>query len=85
MNETGEVVEQGTFDKLNVPGTYVHGLKVKLGEKKEQGQENEDDIDEAGTADKIESEGPKEEDPDESRRSGGFGTYKNYFLAGMIC
>ena len=84
MNETGEVVEQGTFDKLNVPGTYVHSLKVKLEEEKEQKEQekdNEDIIDQADTADKAEPEEPNEEEADESRRSGGLSTYKYYFVA----
>lgn len=84
MNETGEVVEQGTFDNLNVPGNYVHSLKVKLEEEKgqnERGQDDEDIIDKAEAADKVDSEGPKEEEADESRQNGGFGTYKYYLVA----
>lgn len=62
----------------------MHSLKVKLDEEKEhneEGQGNESIVDDADATDKVELEGPKEEETDETRKSGGFGTYKYYFLA----
>lgn len=30
LNSSGEAVEQGTLEELNVPGKYIHSLKVQL-------------------------------------------------------
>ncbi|KAK6858071.1 multidrug resistance-associated protein [Apiospora arundinis] len=81
LNETGEIVEQGTFSELNVPGSYIHTLQVKL-QKEEQENEEVTETD-AGSVDEktkeiVEVEEKAEAEVDESRQIGDWTIYKYY-------
>ncbi|KAK8859863.1 multidrug resistance-associated [Apiospora arundinis] len=81
LNETGEIVEQGTFSELNVPGSYIHTLQVKL-QKEEQENEEVTETDAGSVGEKtkeiVEVEEKAEAEVDESRQIGDWTIYKYY-------
>ncbi|KAI8944427.1 P-loop containing nucleoside triphosphate hydrolase protein [Xylaria longipes] len=74
MNGSGKIVEQGKFADLNVPGRYVHSLKIDI-----QSATEVDDI-QAIKEDSTESKDiPTEtQGKDSSRQTGDWATYKYY-------
>jgi ATP-binding cassette, subfamily C (CFTR/MRP), member 1 len=78
LDETGSIVEQGTFTQLNAPGSYVNSLKIIL-EEVQQGGAPSDAIAYSNAS------GPEPIPPkatiDESRKTGDIATYKYYIRA----
>ncbi|KAK8096968.1 P-loop containing nucleoside triphosphate hydrolase protein [Apiospora kogelbergensis] len=81
LNDNGEIVEQGTFHELNIPGSYIHTLQVQL-QKEEQESEDiaETDIESIDEKNKgiIEVEEKSEAEADESRQVGDWAIYRYY-------
>ncbi|ETS81268.1 hypothetical protein PFICI_06270 [Pestalotiopsis fici W106-1] len=79
LNSSGELVEQGSFIELNVPGTYTYGLQVKV----ERGlADKEHGNKETVTNNKPEAApATKESASDESRQTGDWTVYKYYMQA----
>ncbi|KAI1176082.1 P-loop containing nucleoside triphosphate hydrolase protein [Nemania sp. FL0916] len=79
MDERGKIVEQGKFSDLNVPGRYVHSLKINLL------QSTTDTSDES--VPKLDNGKPAQDVPTEtqvqdlSRQTGDWETYKYYATA----
>ncbi|KAK7953218.1 multidrug resistance-associated [Apiospora saccharicola] len=81
LKENGEIVEQGSFSELNIPGSYIHTLEVKL-QKKEQELEDAP-VDEADSIDEktkevMEVEEKTETEIDETRQLGNWSIYRYY-------
>ncbi|KAI0803754.1 P-loop containing nucleoside triphosphate hydrolase protein [Xylaria sp. FL0064] len=79
MNESGKIVEQGKFADLNVPGRYVHSLKISNPQSSTQADEGSLPISDQSTDTKdvpIEAQ-----NQDSSRRTGDWATYKYYTAA----
>ncbi|KAI1272257.1 P-loop containing nucleoside triphosphate hydrolase protein [Xylaria sp. FL0933] len=79
MNESGKIVEQGKFTELNVPGRYVHSLKISnhqssAGADEEPLSAGEQSADAKDVP--IEAQAQ-----DSSRRTGDWATYKYYTAA----
>ncbi|KAK7959119.1 uncharacterized protein PG986_003973 [Apiospora aurea] len=81
LNENGEIVEQGAFSQLNVPGSYIYTLQVKL--RKEEHEHEE--VDEAGydpidekAKEIVKIEKEAEAEVDESRQVGDWKIYRYY-------
>lgn len=79
MDESGKIIEQGNFAELNVPGRYVHSLNISSIKASTKGDddsslENHDTL--SPTDMPVESQ-----DPDSSRRTGDWATYKYYTAA----
>ncbi|KAK8062961.1 P-loop containing nucleoside triphosphate hydrolase protein [Apiospora hydei] len=81
LNENGEIVEQGAFSQLNVPGSYIHTLQVKLRKEENEHEEADeaeyDPIDEK-TKEIVKVEKKAEAEVDESRQVGDWKIYRYY-------
>lgn len=75
----GEVVEQGSFTELNVPGKYTYGLQVKI----EHAFADSENVNDATISDDTSEAAPTTEDnaSDESRKAGDWTVYKYYVQA----
>ncbi|TRX89453.1 hypothetical protein FHL15_009622 [Xylaria flabelliformis] len=78
MNESGKIVEQGKFSDLNVPGRYVHSLKINV-----QSVTGVDDAiqSEKESITKAEDISTEIQGQDSSRQTGDWATYKYYAAA----
>lgn len=79
MDGTGKIVEQGKFSALNVPGRYVHSLKINH-------LQSTDEVDDESLPEQEESTQTKDapaatQDQDSSRQTGDWATYKYYAAA----
>jgi ATP-binding cassette, subfamily C (CFTR/MRP), member 1 len=80
MDETGRVVEQGTFKELNAAGNYIQSLQVKLLE--EQGHTADSDESTAGSTNESMTSIPAATaTTDQARKTGDWDTYKYYTRA----
>ncbi|KAI0858183.1 P-loop containing nucleoside triphosphate hydrolase protein [Xylaria cubensis] len=78
MNERGKIVEQGRFSDLNVPGRYVHSLKINV-----QSVTGVDDVIQSEKESITEAEvmSTEAQGQDSSRQTGDWATYKYYAAA----
>ncbi|KAI0543772.1 P-loop containing nucleoside triphosphate hydrolase protein [Xylaria curta] len=78
MNESGKIVEQGKFTDLNVPGRYVHSLKINV-----QSATGVNDVIQSEKESITEAKDiPTEaQGQDPSRQTGDWATYKYYAAA----
>lgn len=81
LKENGEIVEQGSFSDLNIPGSYIHTLQVKL-QKEEQEHGGvavvETQFDDEKTKELVEVEEKTEVEVDETRQLGNWSIYRYY-------
>ncbi|GAW18308.1 hypothetical protein ANO14919_077830 [Xylariales sp. No.14919] len=80
MDESGKIIEQGKFSDLNVPGRYIHSLKVNhLPSSTVVDQESPLGHEDGSTG--PEDATTETQDQDSSRRTGDWATYKYYAAA----
>ncbi|KAI1751604.1 P-loop containing nucleoside triphosphate hydrolase protein [Xylaria castorea] len=75
MNESGKIVEQGTFSDLNVPGRYVHSLEINVQSATEVDDEIQSEKESITETRDIPTESQGQ---DPSRQTGDWATYKYY-------
>ncbi|ORY71658.1 multidrug resistance-related protein [Pseudomassariella vexata] len=75
LDQTGTLIEQGTFSELNVPGNYIHRLQVKL---EEENRHEETDGTTAQPYARPKNVRSETSVADESRKTGDWTTYKYY-------
>lgn len=80
LNQDGKIVEQGDFAKLNVPGTYIHTLQVKVHDEEASHQDRGDVVEDAVTNSQTHLLSA-EAVADDSRKTGDWATYKYYARA----
>ncbi|KAH8664569.1 ABC transporter [Xylariales sp. PMI_506] len=75
FNQSGELVEQGKFADINIPGSYIYSLRVKL-----EKEAHEDEINEDGIESDIrpQTKPTSQAELDESRKTGDWTVYKYY-------
>ncbi|KAK8001086.1 multidrug resistance-associated [Apiospora marii] len=62
LKENGEIVEQGSFSELNIPGSYIHTLQVKLQKEEQEYKDSavvEVDLIDEKTKESVEAEGKR--------------------------
>ncbi|KAI0508944.1 P-loop containing nucleoside triphosphate hydrolase protein [Xylaria bambusicola] len=79
MNESGKIVEQGTFSELNVPGCYVHSLKINNLQSSTKVDHEPSPANQDITGSQNAPVATQEQDG--SRRTGDWATYKYYTAA----
>ncbi|KAK5633576.1 hypothetical protein RRF57_009290 [Xylaria bambusicola] len=79
MNESGKIVEQGSFSELNVPGCYVHSLRINNPQSLAGVDGEPSPANQYTTA--YQNAPVETQDQDASRRTGDWATYKYYIAA----
>lgn len=79
MDGTGKIVEQGTFSALNVPGRYVHSLKIKHLQSTNEGDDKS--LPEQEESTETKDVPTSTQGQDSSRQTGDWATYKYYAAA----
>lgn len=77
LDQSGEIVGQGTFQDLNLPRSYIHNLEDVSAD--EKGDKTIDDTVDLGDARKKSNSDAKA--TDEGRKTGDWSTYKYYIRA----
>ncbi|KAI0465937.1 P-loop containing nucleoside triphosphate hydrolase protein [Xylaria cf. heliscus] len=78
MNERGNIVEQGKFSDLNVPGRYIHSLKINIQLATEADDQIRPGIEDSTETKDIPTEAIRQ---DSNRQTGDWATYKYYAAA----
>ncbi|KAI0124180.1 P-loop containing nucleoside triphosphate hydrolase protein [Xylariales sp. AK1849] len=75
LDQTGRIIEQGTFDELKVAGNYIESLQVKLGVQSRTEPDSESQTGQQCTTKPVD---PDATVSDQARKTGDWATYKYY-------
>lgn len=81
MDHEGRIVEQGKFAELNIPGSYIHDLKIELITEDKTSSEGRNDETQPSDETQQPLVAATKVQSDESRKTGDWTTYKYYARA----